>query len=250
MKPELLSLSYSPWSERARWALDARSVSYEKKHFQPLLGEPALRFRTKRFTGTVSVPVLFTDNAFYTDSLEIAKWANTQGSGPDLFPEAHRTEIEELHRLSEAALSAGRSLALRRVLGDPEALRELVPPYLRKLGGVALAIARSGVKRTLAKYGAASHRNEDQREVLRGALLSLRSALGKSVSSSPRTLLPSFSFADITASQALSFVVPPTHAAYRIGSASRRSFEDPDFMTEFADLVTWRDDLYSALRTK
>lgn len=252
MVPELLSLPYSPWSERARFALDVRGVHYVKKHFQPLLGEPALRFRIKKFSGNVTVPVLFTDGGFHTDSLDIAKWANTQGTGPDLFPRDHESDISALHALSESALGAGRGLSLRRVLEDEEALRELVPPKLRSLGGVAIAIARSGVKRTLSKYGAARRAPDEERATLRKALEDLRSFISKSTTrqgEKARPLFGELSFGDITASQALSFVVPPVHSSYRIGAASRRAFEDPDMKREFSDVVAWRDALYASYRS-
>ena len=58
---ELLGLPYSPWSEKARWALDVRHVPYRYRVFQPLIGEPALRFKTRRWTGTVTVPVMTDD---------------------------------------------------------------------------------------------------------------------------------------------------------------------------------------------
>lgn len=247
MIPELLSLPYSPWSERARWALDARGIHYTKKRFQPLLGEPALRFRLGRYTGNVSVPVLFTDSGPYADSLAIARFANTQGGGPDLFPSKHATEIDELQALSDTALAAGRGLALRRVLVSEDALRDLVPPPLRKLGGLALAIARSGVKRTLSKYGVAGVDPAEQRSTLHRALSELRRFLPKG--SGARPLFGTLSYGDITGTQALSFVQPVTHPAYRIAPASRHAFEDPELQREFADLVDWRDALYAALRT-
>ena len=54
---ELLGLPYSPWSEKARWALDARKVPYKYKVYAPLVGEPALRFKLKKWSGPVSVPL-------------------------------------------------------------------------------------------------------------------------------------------------------------------------------------------------
>ena len=61
MMPELLGLPYSPWSEKARWALDARRVPYREVTYAPLLGEPALRLKLKRWRGNVTVPVLTDD---------------------------------------------------------------------------------------------------------------------------------------------------------------------------------------------
>jgi glutathione S-transferase len=57
---ELLALPFSPWSEKARWALDARGVPYDYRRYQPILGEPALRAKLRRARGPVTVPVLTT----------------------------------------------------------------------------------------------------------------------------------------------------------------------------------------------
>jgi glutathione S-transferase len=40
---ELLGLPYSPWSEKARWPLDARRVPYKNVTYAPWVGEPLLR---------------------------------------------------------------------------------------------------------------------------------------------------------------------------------------------------------------
>jgi glutathione S-transferase len=130
---ELLGLPYSPWTEKARWALDARGVPYEFRHYQPLLGEPALRAKLRRLRGRVSVPVLTDDaGAVVGDSADIARWADGRGEGPTFFPAEHADAIAEWVALSERALAAGRALALARVLEDDEALLELVPdPELR-----------------------------------------------------------------------------------------------------------------------
>jgi hypothetical protein len=44
---ELLALPYSPWSEKARWALDVRGVPYDYRRYQPVLGELALRVKLR-----------------------------------------------------------------------------------------------------------------------------------------------------------------------------------------------------------
>jgi hypothetical protein len=35
---ELLGLPYSPWSEKARWALDARGIAYQRRKLDPIVG--------------------------------------------------------------------------------------------------------------------------------------------------------------------------------------------------------------------
>jgi glutathione S-transferase len=246
---ELLGLPYSPWSEKARWALDARRVPYTFRHYQPLLGEPALRLKLRRPTGRVSVPVLTTsDGRVIADSADIARWAGERGEGPPLFPAEHEAAIARFIALSERALAAGRALSLARMLADHEALAEMVPgPIRRALGPVAVRIGALGIHRTLRKYGAHRDDRDAHRRTLIAALDELRAALAEAPAGEPKTLLGRFTFADIAAAQALAFVDPPT-TGLKLGPASRRSFSDPDLRERHRDLLAWRDDLYRALR--
>jgi glutathione S-transferase len=247
---ELLGLPYSPWSEKARWALDVRRVPYRYRHYQPLIGEPALRMKTGRWRGNVTVPVLVDDaGRVYDDSAKIARFADSMGQGPTLFPREHEAAIDHWIDLGERALDAGRVLSLHRTLEDPEALRELVPRGLRNtLGGLAVSLGRMGVQRTLRKYGAKQRTIAEHEKTARAALDELRAALAKS-SSSPKTVLSTFTFADIAAAQMLSFVSPPKFGL-KLGRASRKGFTDPALAEQYADLVAWRDALYEAHRPK
>src|SRR5450432_287180 len=135
MPTTLIHLPYSPWSERARWALDARGVEYKCRHYQPLIGEPEIRWRTKRWKGPVTVPVLLTDQGPISDSWEIARWADERGTeGSTLFPQDALPEIEAWDERAQRGMAAGRMLSLRRVVARPDALDELTPPGIRSLG--------------------------------------------------------------------------------------------------------------------
>lgn len=248
---ELLGLAYSPWTEKARWALDARRVPYRFRHYQPLLGEPALRIKLRRAAGRVSVPVLTTsDGRVIADSADIARWASERGEGPQLFPAEHEHDVARFVDLSERALAAGRALSLARMLGDHEALAEMVPgPIRRALGPVAVRIGALGIHRTLRKYGAHGGSQDAHRRAFVAALDEVRDTLAKAPSGDgPRTLLGRFTFADIAVAQALAFVRPP-ESGLKLGPASRRSFSDPDLAERYADLLAWRDELYRTRRT-
>lgn len=252
---ELLSIPYSPWSEKARWALDVRRVPYERVLYAPLIGELGLRRRLGKWSGAVSVPVLFDDSGRgIADSLEIARWADrpeAKGQGPSLFPPELEADIARFVVLSEKALDAGRCLSLHRMVNDRDALREMVPSALRKvLGPVGPPIAAAGIHRTLRKYGAGRVPEETHRQTLVAALGELRAALASPrASGDPKTLLGQFTFADIAMTQALGFIEPPAFGL-RIGKASRRSFTDPELRERFADLVAWRNAVYDAFRPR
>jgi len=246
---QLTGLPYSPWSEKAKWALDARHVPYRFHHYQPLIGEPALRFKTGRWRGNVTVPVMVCDaGKVYDDSAAIARFADEHGEGPTLFPREHEAAIAHWIDLGERCLAAGRVLSLHRTLEDDEALTELVPRGMRRLGTIAARIGGLGVRRTLRKYRIRGESIAEHEKTMRDALDELRATLARSTSS-PKTVLGTFTFADIAAAQMLAFVSPPAFGL-RIGKASRRGFTDPKLAAEYADLIAWRDALYEAHRPK
>lgn len=241
----LLGLPYSPWSEKARWACDAAGLDYRFEHYQPLLGEPGLRLRSRRLRGRVSVPVLFPAGGgpAIADSAEIARYADAHGARPGrLFPAAGEATIRHLIELSEAALAAGRTLALLRQLQDPVALGELLPRGLRGLmGPLGTPVAAFGVRRTLRKYDATPP--DVAGRALDAALDGLRAALGGTALRP--TVLPEPSFADIAGAACLGFIAPPDSPHVRIGHRSRAAFSDPARAERAADLLAWRDALYA-----
>jgi glutathione S-transferase len=246
--PELLGLPFSPWSEKARWALQARGVPYEERVYVPLLGEPLLRLKLGRWTGTVTVPVLTDDDgAVFADSAEIARWADQRGQGPVLFPAELGDAIDHFIELSERGLGAGRALSLVRMLEDDKALSEMLPrPLRRPLGRLGSSLGAFGVRRTLRKYGANGADREKSEATLVRVLEELRDTLATR-SGTPKTLLGQFTFADIAMAQVLAFVDPPSFGL-RVGRASRASFTDPALRDRYADLLAWRDALYDAYR--
>jgi glutathione S-transferase len=85
---ELIALSYSPWSLKARWALDHQGVNYKYSEYMPMFGEPALKLRTKSWGSRVTIPILIGDGVLLKDSFEIARFAHSKGDGT-LFPTPH-----------------------------------------------------------------------------------------------------------------------------------------------------------------
>src|SRR5689334_2779086 len=74
--PTLVSLSYSPFSERARWALDHHRIGYQVVNHVPVLGELRLRRLAKGKQGRVTAPVLIANGAALCDSWDIARYAD------------------------------------------------------------------------------------------------------------------------------------------------------------------------------
>src|SRR5687768_3084143 len=97
----LVGLSYSPWSEKARWALDHHHIPFTYEEYVPMLGEPALRLRLRKAFGKVSVPVLIDGKESYGDSYEIARFAERTGKGKPLFGAERESQIAAWNERSE-----------------------------------------------------------------------------------------------------------------------------------------------------
>lgn len=250
MTPKLWSLPYSPWSEKAKWALEWSGVAYRRMRYRPLIDELAMRWRLRAPTGVVSVPVLQHDGGFLADSFDIACWAAAQDvSGARCIDDDDRSAIAEANRHSERGLAAGRVLSLTRLLELPQGLRDMAPPALsRRAPALAERLAGAGVRRTLAKY--AAQVDGDPRTTLTAELERLRTELARGhATDGVAHLLPRFGYADIAMAQVLAFVQPPqTHL--RLSPATRESFVDEALAQRFDDLLRWRDALYTRFRER
>jgi len=248
MTTTLWSISYSPWSDRARWALDHCGVTYTRRAYQPLLGEPAMRLKTGNWSRPVSVPVLETDDGVIADSLDISRYADRSAAEDvRLFPGEDQERILGLHARSEAALAGGRILGLRRILDTHRgALDAFVPPPLRSLpGNAGRSIAAAGVRRTIRKYANVTPKDAE------GTLVEFLDVLAEAIEAGSRhddgtlTLLPRFSFADITMATGLSFILPPS-SHLRLSDASREAFTSPERPEGYDAVFAWRDALFAA----
>ncbi len=241
--PVLYQIHYSPWSEKARWALAVRGVAYRKVEYLPMIATPLLRARLGRWSGKVTVPALFVDGTAYNDSYAIARWAAERGNGPDLFPAERLGEIERWNQRSEAILGHGRALVTPRVAGDAAAALEQVPKGLRWIGPLSAPLVAFGVRYLRDKYALEAVGQNERRAAMRTELTTLRSALSGS-----DHLMGTLTYADIAMAVALQVVVPVADAHVRLGPATRAAWRDPELADEFADLIGWRDRLYDRWR--
>jgi glutathione S-transferase len=236
----LIAIAYSPWSEKARWALDHHRVAYEKEEYLPMLGEPILRLRTRRLTGRVTVPVLFVDDEAVFDSFEIAKQADQLGSGSPLFPGGALDEVRTWNELAERGLAAGRALTVAATAKSPGAMLENVPPFIpERLRPLSTGLVSMGLTFLTRKYRLETAAGED---ALDDACERLRAGLG-----GKRHLVgDAFSFADIAMAVMLGSVKPVARA--RLGPASRETWTRPELARRHADLLEWRDATYAEHR--
>jgi len=238
----LIALPYSPWSEKARWALDHHRVPYKEEGYLPIFGAPLLRLRRRRWSGPVTVPVLLRDGPALLDSWDIARHAEAVGSGAALFPAAQLDEITAWNKRSEALMAAARMRTTRAVGSDPQALVESLPPVIRKTPAVVQrAVGRVGVRYLLGKYGHLT--GGDGAAQMRPVLETARRALAER-----EHLLDGFTYADITFALALQFIDPVADRYITLSPASRPHWRFPELAEEFSDLIAWRDGLYDRHR--
>jgi glutathione S-transferase len=240
----LIHLPYSPWSERARWALEHHRIEHRRKVYLPMLGEPALRIRLRRLRGTPTIPLLFGEGLLLDDSFAIARYADQHGTGTPLRFAEHEADLARFGRLADELLEAGRIRTTARVSQSPEALVESLPGPLSKLGRAGLPIGHLGARFLWSKYGMARSDADAQLERMHRALEQLREELDGG-----DYLLDGFSYADIAMAVGLAFVSPLPSRRSKLGPRSRELWTEPGLCDEFADLVAWRDAIYDRHRS-
>jgi glutathione S-transferase len=237
-------VNYSPWTERARWALDHHAIAYRYHEHVPFLGERLLRFRG-RHTGKkkVTAPLLTDRSTAYGDSFEIIAWSDRRGSSAGLIDD-HDAARDWCDRI-ELGLAASRARTTGRILRDPEALNEsamavspaLFAPLLRP-------IAAQGAKYVGRKYGANLDDESAHEQAMTELLDEIRSALGGRASLHGN----GFGAKDILAATFMQGVAPVAERYIALRPALRRAWTCEQLAREYADLVEWRDTLYAKHR--
>lgn len=238
----LTALPISPWSEKARWALDHHRIAYRYDAYIPLLGELKLRIRMRKPSGRVTLPVLHDGDAWLTDSFEIARYADRMGSGPPLFPGDKLAEVAEWNRRSEAALSAGRALMMLASADDPAMALPFLPPGVPPaLKPFLLPLAKKGVEIFIAKYqmreGEGSHVAVFEHEL---------DALDKALSGRRYLVGDALSYADIAMAMVLQGISPVDERYMPRLPGDGDS--NGKLKRRYADLIAWRDQLYAQHR--
>jgi glutathione S-transferase len=149
MVARLLTIPFSHYCEKARWALERRGVAYvEEAHL------PVFHTRATRPAGGRSTPLLVVDDGPpLTDSTDILHHADACGTrGQRLFPDDDARVLE--HHFDEALGPHARRLGYFFLLDDTPALKQLiatapVPAFERRLAGVTLPLVKLLLSRGL-----------------------------------------------------------------------------------------------------
>lgn len=247
--PRLLAIPLSPWSLRARWALEHHRRPYCFEAYTPMLGEPLLRARLGFPAGPVSVPVLFygarrlgpsSERRAIAGSMQIARHAEEGSAQPPLFPREHDDAIHRWDAIAEAIASAGRHLSTARMLRDERAIEESVPAALRRVP-LAGSLARRVVSYVGDKYGAEGAREHDDRRAMRHGLDRIR----ERVMEHGHLIGDALSYAELAIVTALQFVRPAS-ALVRLGPGIQGAWTEAAMAREYHDVLGWRDRILAA----
>ncbi len=232
----LVGIGFSPWTEKARWALDHHRVAYRYEEYTPLLGEPWLRIRARRLGGPVSLPhLLGPDGLSVGDSFAIAQEAERIGRGEPLVPEDLLDAIRGWNERSERLMHAGRSQVLARTDTDRDVQIETLPP------GMPLALRRA-LAPTVRLGTAYVKKKYDARAIPDDALEADLGAIRDAIGGDPtRPLLGRFTLADIAVATALQAVQPHRTEPRGLLPAQRRAWARPALATRWEDVLAWRD---------
>lgn len=239
-----VSLHVSPWSERARWALDHHRLAYREEEHVVFFGEGKLRRITGKRRNTV--PILVADGVVLDESWDIARYADNSGASGTLFPEAKLAEIERVRELVDTHLRAGRGLLVRALMEDDAALDASLPkPVPKAIRPLLRPIVRRVTRYLADKHGVTDPAREAEEKATIRRFLGEMRAMGLAPG---RTVLGAFSYADVLLATALQGILPVADRHLRLPSAIRRIWTKSDLAQEFPDLIAWRDWVYDMYR--
>ncbi|MCG8313571.1 MAG: glutathione S-transferase N-terminal domain-containing protein [Pseudomonadales bacterium] len=243
--PNFIQLPVSPWSEKARWALDHSHVAYESIEYIPTISTLAVRWQTKRFTSKLTIPILINGNDSFSDSWDIARYADLQRAEgiESLFPHDDLEAIEAWNAKSEEILGTLRLGALEQMKQNRQtqinALPDFFPHALRPYLWPVSWLAIQTLSQKYQKEG--SH----PMDVVEQHLQSLRNSLEKSGND---YILGSFSYADIVMCCSLQMVAPVADEFLVMDAQIREDWSNPQLKEAYQDLVEWRDRIYKKHR--
>ncbi len=206
----LITIPYSHFCEKARWALDRAEIGYREEGHLPIVSW----WPVWRAGGRRTVPVLVTPNETLSDSTEILHYADRHGRAPALFPDGN--DVRDLEDDFDRHVGPqSRRIAYDVLLNDRASLRRILdasgPPWEVAVGRAARSliagVIRKGlrvdpvnVRRSEATLGEAFRRVDDRLRDGRPYLVGAR-----------------FSAADLTfAALAAPVVLPDEYARFLI----------------------------------
>jgi glutathione S-transferase len=246
----LYGLNVSPWTERARWALDHHAVTYTYHEHLPMLGELLLRRKAGVKGKKASVPLFHDGESPVMGSFEIAKHAEKIGRGAPLFPRDRDEDVAHHNDLAERMTKVGRAWLLKRMMESKGAQAEALPPFMPgPLRSVLAPTSKMALSFLAKKHSVPSDVEAEVDRVLMPALEEIQERLSKQDGGNGngvKYLLGTFSFADIAIAASLQVLRP--RAESNLGPATKEAWTNDRAARKYEDLLDWRDKIYAKHR--
>ncbi len=259
---ELVSIKYSPWSERIKFFLDQFHGVFDYKviEYDPATSEPYLRYRMGKlstyFTEKVTVPVMFfKDGSYIADSFAIYEYickqypgSNPGGINTNITKPEHVEKLMKIKDLNNRICEAGRVRMSKRTANSPEVVAAATPFPLNYTGPIGRAVVRVFMRKFLNKYIKSEYVNDDASfKIMKDSLEELCQVanIGKEFS----YVIPElgFTYADILVANSLAMVLP--HEKWcNLEALLVPCWTEPELAKIFPDLIAYRDRLYELHR--
>lgn len=214
---KLVTISFSHYNERARWALQRFGVDFVEHRYLPMfhffgvLRHAGRRGgRADRASTRMSTPVLVTDDGErIRDSGQIVRYASARYSSPDttLYPEGAADEIEAFERRVHDHIGPhARRLAYHYLLANPPLFSEIIRSNVGRMQATAFLALRPLMAWALRRaLGIDDARAERSLQRIRQEVAELDEQLGER-----RHLFAGrFTAADLTVASLLAPVIVP-----------------------------------------
>src|SRR5579884_879851 len=104
---DFYGIHYSPWTLKARWALDHHRTPYRYHEFVVLVSGLALRSKMGLWWGPYTLPALVDGDKRLMESFDIARYVDKYGNQARLFPDGKLEAVKRFNDLSDEAADAG-----------------------------------------------------------------------------------------------------------------------------------------------
>jgi glutathione S-transferase len=217
LEPRLITIPFSHYCEKARWALDATGLPYREEPHAPVA-----HLRATRTVGGKTVPVLVHGDTVLRDSTDIALHADSLAPPERRLvpiqadPRARVLAIE--HELDETLGVDARLLAYWHVLGDAASLRAFAERMLGLRAPLARRVIAPVFRALIFRYYRVSRDAASRAEARVRATFA---RLGDAVSAEGYLVGNRFTLADLTfAALSAPLLGPPEHPVTgRVGGA-------------------------------
>lgn len=234
----------SPWTERARWPLDHHGLAYEFIPYRRWVDDVWLRVFSRQLRDPIVTPVLKDKSQVIRGAFQVALHAERAGAGPRLIPDI--SAIVRWNNLSDRALTAGRLLAVQRMVDSDAALLEVAADQVpAALGRRLLPLLRQQLRRDAGLHGLEPGLADLSIAGLRAICRELREGLA---AGSGFLIGGRYSYADIAMAVALHGLIPVRDEHFPLPDALRECHTHEALAKEFGDLIVWRDALYEKRR--